>query len=56
VHRRRLGGFSSCYTELVPLDDRSLLLIYDRIGCGWHAIPDDVPETNSVWVMRLSLG
>lgn len=48
-----LHGFSSCYTELIRLDDNHLLLIYDRLGLGWHAIPDESDETNSVWVMRI---
>jgi hypothetical protein len=55
IRKRSLAGFSSCYTELAALDDRTLLLIYDRVGLGWHAIPDDSDETKSVWVMRLSI-
>lgn len=50
-----LSGFTSSYTELMRLDDRHLLLIYDRLGMGWSAIPDASPETNSVWVMRLKV-
>ncbi|MDA1139624.1 MAG: sialidase family protein [Planctomycetota bacterium] len=53
--KREVTGFSSCYTELVALDERTLLLIYDRVGLGWHQIPDDSNETKSVWVMRLTL-
>ena len=54
---RRAGttGFSSCYTELIALDDTTLLLIYDRVGYGWHPIPDDADESKSVWVMRIRL-
>ncbi len=48
-------GFTSAYTELVALDDTNLLLIYDRVGLGWHAIPDESDETNSVWVVKLSV-
>lgn len=55
LKNRACTGFSSCYTELVPLDEHTLLLAYDRVGLGWHAIPDDSPETKSVWVMRLRL-
>ncbi|MEN9574818.1 MAG: hypothetical protein RL514_2673 [Verrucomicrobiota bacterium] len=51
--RENLRGFTSSYTELMRLDDQHLLLIYDRLGLGWNAIPDESPETNSVWVMRL---
>ncbi len=50
-----LTGFSSCYTEIVPLDESTLLLIYDRIGFAWHSIPDDSEETKSVWAMRLKI-
>jgi len=53
--RQGLRGFSSCYTELARLDDRHLLLIYDRLGLGWHQIPDELNETNSVWVIRLTV-
>lgn len=53
--REGLSGFTSSYTELMRLDDRHLLLIYDRLGMGWSAIPDESPETNSVWVMRLKV-
>ena len=53
--RQGLGGFSSCYTELMPLDERRLLLIYDRLGLGWSSIPDESDETNSVWVVRLTI-
>lgn len=53
--RQGLGGFTSSYTELSALDDRHLLLIYDRLGCGWNAIPDAVDETNSVWVVRIKV-
>ncbi len=53
--RQGLGGFSSCYTELARLDDRHLLLIYDRLGLGWHQIPDESNETNSVWVVRITV-
>ena len=51
--KHALTGFSSCYTELTPLDEKTLLLIYDRVGLGWHAIPDDSDETKSVWVVQL---
>jgi hypothetical protein len=32
-----------------------VLYIYDRIPKGWHAIPKDSLETNSVWVVRITL-
>jgi len=49
------GGNTSSYTEVVVLDDSHLLYIYDRIPRGWHRIPAGSPETNSVWVVRLSV-
>jgi hypothetical protein len=30
------------------------LYIYDRIPNGWKAIAADTPETNSVWVVRVT--
>jgi hypothetical protein len=55
MRRTGITGFSSCYTELAALDENTLLLTYDRVGFGWHPIPDDVDETNSVWVMRIRI-
>jgi hypothetical protein len=48
-------GNTSSYTEVVALDERNLLVIYDRIPHSWSAIPDGSQETNSVWVVRISL-
>jgi hypothetical protein len=44
---------TSAYTEVVPLDDTSVLCIYDRLARGWNAIPAGSKETNSVWVVRM---
>ena len=41
--------------EVIVLDDTHLLYIYDRIPNGWKAIAADSPETNSVWVVRVTL-
>jgi hypothetical protein len=46
---------TSGYTEIIPLDERNLLCIYDRVPHGWSAIPADSNDTNSVWVVRLTL-
>jgi hypothetical protein len=46
---------TSSYTELVALDDRNVLCVYDRIPHGWNAIPPDSKDVNSVWVVRLTL-
>jgi hypothetical protein len=56
MRRAGMTGYSSCYTELMALDERTMLVIYDRVGYGWNPIPDDDPdETKSVWVMRLQI-
>ena len=47
---------TSSYTEIIALDERNLLLIYDRLANGWSPIPDDMRDTNSVWVVRLTIG
>jgi hypothetical protein len=46
---------TSAYTELVHLDERNILCIYDRIPHGWNAIPESSKEVNSVSVVRLSI-
>lgn len=46
---------TTAYTEVVALDDSHLLVIYDRIPHGWEAIPGASPETNSCWVVRLTV-
>ena len=53
MRKQPVTGFSSCYTELMALDEHTLLLVYDRIGFGWSPIPDDSDESKSVWAMRL---
>ncbi|MBM4041519.1 MAG: hypothetical protein FJ290_23710 [Planctomycetes bacterium] len=55
MRRTGVTGFSSCYAELMALDERTLVLVYDRIGFGWAPIPDDSDETKSDWVMRLQI-
>ena len=49
------AGKSSSYTEVVALDEQHLLMIYDRIPHGWSAIPADATDTNSVWVIRVTI-
>lgn len=55
---------TSAYTEVITLDERNLLYIYDRIPWGWSAIPEGTteiingqtrPATNSVWVVRVTI-
>ncbi len=46
---------TTSYTEVRPLDDTHLLYIYDRIPHGWEAIPGGSADTNSIWVLRVTL-
>ena len=46
---------TTAYTRLAAVGDNQLLYIYDRLGNGWHGIPRDSTETNSVWVVRLTI-
>jgi hypothetical protein len=46
---------TSAYTEVVALDGTHALCIYDRLARGWSAIPKDAKETNSVWVVRMTV-
>lgn len=46
---------SSNYTEIVVVDETHLLYVYDRIPHAWHAIPEKSTETNSVWVVQVTL-
>lgn len=43
---------TSSYTDVRWLDAQHFLVIYDRLGNGWKAIPADSSETNSIWVVR----
>lgn len=45
---------TTSYTEVIPLDEHSVIVIYDRIPNGWNAIPNDSQDTNSIWVIKLS--
>jgi len=44
---------TTSYTEVVSLDDRSVLIVYDHIPQCWKAIPKDSPQTNSIWMVRI---
>lgn len=46
---------TSAYTTVLALDDTHVIYIYDRIPNGWYPIPKGSPETNSVWVVRMTL-
>ena len=45
---------TTSYTEVVALDEQSVIVIYDRIPHGWQAIPGDAQDSNSIWVVKLS--
>ncbi len=45
---------TTSYTEVVTLDDQSVIVIYDRIPHGWNAIPQESQDTNSIWVVKLA--
>ena len=49
------AGNTSAYTETIVLDPTHLLVIYDRIPFSWSPIPKDSRETNSVWVVRVTV-
>lgn len=49
------GKHSSNYTEIIPVDDTHLLYIYDRIPHSWNPIPKNSQDTNSVWVVRVTI-
>ena len=52
--RFNLGDQTTSYTEVVALDEQSVLVMYDRIPHGWNAIPQDSQDTNSIWVVKLA--
>jgi hypothetical protein len=46
---------TSAYTEVVAVDEHTLLYIYDRIPNGWRPIPEEMEDTNSVWLVRVTV-
>lgn len=46
---------TSAYTEVIALDDRHFLYLYDRVANGWHPIPEEMDDTNSVWLVRVTV-
>jgi hypothetical protein len=46
---------TTAYTKIIALDDTHLLYIYDRIPNGWQAIPKEMNDTNSVWVVQVTI-
>lgn len=48
-------GNTTAYTEVLAWDDSHLLVIYDRVPNGWSALPANSAETNSIWIVRVTL-
>ncbi len=46
---------TSAYTEVVAVNDHTLLYMYDRIPNGWRPIPEAMNDTNSVWLVRVTV-
>ena len=45
---------TTSYTEVVALDEQSVIVMYDRLPHGWSEIPENSPDTNSIWVVKLT--
>jgi len=46
---------TTSYTEIVVLDETHVLFLYDRVPHGWTAIPAGNTDTNSIWVVCVTL-
>jgi hypothetical protein len=46
---------TSAYTEVVAVDEQHFLYLYDRVPNGWQPIPEEMDETNSVWLVRVTV-
>ena len=46
---------TTAYTEIVAVDESRLLYMYDRAPNGWRRIPEDMDDTNSVWLVRVTV-
>ena len=46
---------TTAYTGLATVDGTYLLCMYDRTPNGWERIPEDMDDTNSVWVVRVTV-
>jgi hypothetical protein len=52
---KAIAGFdsnTSAYTEVRWLDEQRFVVVYDRLGNGWNAIPANSKATNSIWVVH----
>ena len=48
------SGQTTSYTEVEPLDEHSVIVMYDRIPHSWNPIPEGSTDTNSIWVVKVS--
>ncbi len=46
---------TSAYTEVIAVDDKHFLYLYDRAANGWKPIPETMDDTNSVWLVRVTV-
>jgi hypothetical protein len=46
---------TSAYTEVVAVGENQFLYMYDRVPNGWKPIPEEMNETNSVWLVRVTV-
>ena len=46
---------TTSYTEVVAVDENTLLYMYDRAPNGWRRIPEEMDDTNSVWLARVTV-
>ena len=46
---------STSYTEVAAVDENNLLYMYDRAPNGWRRIPEEMDDTNSVWLVRATV-
>jgi hypothetical protein len=51
----RQPDHTTSYTEIAVMDDSHLIFMYDRVPHSWSAIPTMSADTNSIWVVRVSL-
>ena len=46
---------TTAYTEVVAVDENTLLYMYYRAPNGWRRIPEKMDDTNSVWLVRATV-
>ena len=46
---------TSAYTEVIAVDNTHFLYLYDRLANGWQPIPEEMDDTNSVWLVRVTV-